>query len=90
MSIDEKIKELASQKNVSIRQVEEKLGFAKAWVTTVGNPITLSTLWITPLLALMSVFVTVEIPLILTPESVLMYILKFFAEEAFPFAKVET
>ena len=32
MDLYEKIKELASQKNVSIRQVEEKLGFANGTI----------------------------------------------------------
>ncbi|MCE2142220.1 helix-turn-helix domain-containing protein, partial [Streptococcus thermophilus] len=30
MDLYEKIKELAAQKNISIRQLEEKLGFANA------------------------------------------------------------
>ena len=37
MDLYEKIKELASQKNVSIRQVEEKLGFANGTIRQWGR-----------------------------------------------------
>ena len=37
MDLYEKIKELASQKNVSIRQVEEKLGFANGTIRQWGK-----------------------------------------------------
>ena len=48
-----------------------KFGSARANVTTVGNPITLSTMWTIPLLATTSAVVTDDTPLNITPLSVL-------------------
>ena len=63
-----------------------KLGSAAANVTTVGIPITASTMWIVPLVASISAWVTVETPLKVTPSEVLKY--KLIALLLGPVAKV--